>query len=145
VTLPRDWISLALNSADGRSQNQLHIHIDCVRADVRESLLRSAADLGPVWAPFPHPLAGHPYLAMAVEGEDLGAINPIQLLADQVPAAREDMGPHTLVMVGAYLRDGRPGFIFLAGRADPAVQNMGSGEELQDHTACPPPRGLWAK
>ncbi len=52
---------------------------------------------------------------MAVEGEDLGAIKPIQLLADQVPAAREDVGPHTLVVVGAYLRDGRPGFIFLAG------------------------------
>jgi CDP-diacylglycerol pyrophosphatase len=145
VMLPRDWISLALNSVDGRSQNQFHIHVDCVRVDVRESLLRFAADVGPVWAPFPHPLAGHPYLAMAIEGEDLGAINPIQLLAGQVPAARDNMGRQTVVVLGAYLRDGLPGFILLAGSADPAVDNMGSGEELQDHAVCPPPRGQWAK
>jgi CDP-diacylglycerol pyrophosphatase len=145
VMLPRDWISLALNSADGRSQNQFHIHVDCVRVDVRESLLRFAADVGPVWAPFPHPLAGHPYLAMAIEGEDLGAINPIQLLAGQVPAARDNMGRQTVVVLGAYLRDGLPGFILLAGSADPAVGNVGSGEELQDHAVCPPPRGQWVK
>jgi len=23
--------------------------------------------------------------------------------------------------------------------------NLGAGEELQDHTTCPPPRGEWAK
>lgn len=36
--LPRDWMSLAINSSVSRSQNQLHIHIDCLRADVRDAL-----------------------------------------------------------------------------------------------------------
>ena len=36
--MPRDDISLAVNSVYGRSQNQLHIHIDCVRSDVRNAL-----------------------------------------------------------------------------------------------------------
>ena len=36
--LPRDSLSLAINSADARSQDQLHIHVDCVRADVRQAL-----------------------------------------------------------------------------------------------------------
>ena len=139
--IPRDFISLAINSAVARSQNQLHIHVDCVRADVREALTRRIADVGPDWAPFPEPLQGHQYQAMAVEGETLDAANPIQLLANQ----SDDMGLETLVVVGTYLSDGGPGFVLLAARADPATGNPGAGEELQDHMACPPPRGQWAK
>jgi CDP-diacylglycerol pyrophosphatase len=134
-------MSLAINSAVARSQNQLHIHIDCVRSDIRETVNRRIADVGPDWAPFPEPLSGHPYLAMTVEGDTLAAANPLRLLANQT----DDMGLETLVVVGAYLSDGRPGFVLLASRADPAAGNPGAGEELQDHTTCPPPRGLWAK
>jgi CDP-diacylglycerol pyrophosphatase len=141
VDIPRDWMSLAINSAVARSQNQLHIHIDCVRADIRETLSRRIADVGPGWAPFPEPLRGHPYQAMTVEGDTLDATNPVQLLAKR----NDDMGLETLVVVGTYLRDGKPGFVLLASRADPATGNPGAGEELQDHTTCPPPRGEWAK
>jgi CDP-diacylglycerol pyrophosphatase len=141
VDIPRDWMSLAINSAVARSQDQLHIHIDCVRADVREAVSRHIADVGPNWAPFPEPLSGHPYQAMSVEGDTLDATNPVQLLANRT----NDMGLETLVVVGTYLRDGKPGFVLLASRADPAAGNPGAGEELQDHTACPPPRGQWAK
>src|SRR5438270_11095613 len=49
--LPRQAISLAINSAFGRSQNQLHIHIDCIRADVRAVLQRQLAVIGDSWAP----------------------------------------------------------------------------------------------
>jgi CDP-diacylglycerol pyrophosphatase len=76
-----------------------------------------------------------------VEGETLGASNPVQLLANRA----DDMGLETLVVIGTYLRDGKPGFVLLASRADPATGNPGAGEELQDHMACPPPRGQWAK
>jgi len=141
VAIPRDWMSLSINSAVARSQNQLHVHIDCVRADIRETVNRRIAEVGPDWTPFPEPLRGHPYQAMLVEGETLDAANPIQLLAKRA----DDMGLETLVVVGAYLPDGRPGFVLLASRADPAAGNPGAGEELQDHTACPPPRGQWAK
>ena len=141
VDIPRDWMSLAINSAVARSQNQLHIHIDCVRADIRDAVNRRIADVGPDWAPFPEPLSGHPYQAMLVDGETLDPANPVQLLANRA----DDMRLETLVVVGAYLPDGRPGFVLLASRADPAAGNPGAGEELQDHAACPPPRGQWAK
>jgi CDP-diacylglycerol pyrophosphatase len=141
VDIPRDWMSLAVNSAVARSQNQLHIHVDCVRSDIRETVNRRIADVGPEWAPFPEPLRGHMYQAMSVEGDTLDATNPVQLLAKRT----DDMGLETLVAVGTYLPDGRPGFVLLASRADPAAGNPGAGEELQDHTACPPPRGQWAK
>lgn len=145
VTVPRDWMSLAVNSASGRTQNQFHIHVDCVRADVREAINRRIDGIGMNWAPFPDLLAGHPYLAMAVESDALETVNPVVLLADSAPGARADMGAQTLVVVGAYLRDGSPGFVLLAGRADAAAGVAGSGEELQDHAQCPPPRGEWAK
>jgi CDP-diacylglycerol pyrophosphatase len=141
VYIPRDWMSLAVNSSVARSQEQLHVHVDCVRADVRETLSRRIADVGADWAPFPEPLSGHRYLAMAVAGETLGSANPVQLLAERA----DDMGLETLVVAGTYLPDGQPGFVLLAGRADPAAGNPGAGEELQDHTNCPPPRGSWSK
>lgn len=141
--LPRDMVSLAINSAAARSQNQLHIHVDCVRLDVREALARNVSRLGPGWAPFPEALAGGRYDAAVVAGAGLEAVDPFRLLADGLPGARGDMGRWTLVVVGAHLADGRPGFVVLAGRADGA--GSGHGEDLQDHAACPPPRGAWSK
>jgi CDP-diacylglycerol pyrophosphatase len=133
--LPREALSLAINSSVGRSQDQLHIHIDCVRADVRASLAAHEADIQSVWAPFPMPLAGHSYRAMRVESIDLGPANPFQLLADSGPDMPAEMGMHTLVVVGMTYAGGKPGFVLLDDRADLAAGDRASGEELQDH-AC---------
>ena len=132
--MPRDTLSLAINSKYGRTQNQLHIHIDCVRADVRD-ILRSEADhIGRHWTLLTRPLAGHHYRALRVIGSTLDGNDPFKLLARGSVAARADMGTYTLVVVGMRF-GGQPGFILLAGRADRARGNFGSGEELQDH-AC---------
>jgi CDP-diacylglycerol pyrophosphatase len=128
--LPDDATSLAINSEVGRTQNQLHIHIDCLRADIRTALAAHAASIGPAWAPVPGGLAGHPYQAMRLD--DLSR-NPFHVLADTLPGAAADMGHHTLVLVGA--PDGS-GFILLADRAHLPAGDFASGEELQDH-ACP--------
>lgn len=136
-SLPRDWVSLAVNSAVSRSQNQLHIHIDCVRSDVHDALSRHAADIGPSWAPFPALLAGHTYDAMRVDGEELGA-NPFRLRADTLASPADEMGIQTLVVVGA-VRDGKPGFVILADRADGETGDFAGGEQLQDHDSCPAP------
>jgi len=137
-SLPRDDVSLAINSISGRSQNQLHIHIDCISAEVRDSLRQYASEIGDNWAPLRVKLAGHQYLAMRLFGGQLTERNPFRLLADGVPGAAADMGHQTLVVTGIVLADGSPGFILLADHADPATGDRGSGEELQDH-AC---RGL---
>ncbi len=133
--LPRDGLSLAVNSIDGRSQNQLHIHVDCLDAGVRELLRQHAADIGAQWAPFPVMLKGHLYQAMRVAGAWLSEKNPFRLLADGVPGAAADMGHQALVVAGATSPDGQPGFILLAGHVDLLAGNRGNAEELQDH-AC---------
>ena len=135
--LARDQASLAINAISGRTQNQLHIHIDCIDATVRDTLRQFASEIGDRWAPLGVKLAGHQYLAMRVFGEQIDK-NPFRLLADGVPGAAADMGRRTLVVAGTVLADGSPGFFLLAGHADLASGDRGNGEELQDH-AC---RGL---
>lgn len=135
TTLPRDAVSLAINSSVGRSQDQLHIHVDCVRADVRVAVNAHLDAVGTAWAAFPVPLAGHPYRAMRIGQATLAGVNPFRLLADADPAAAADMGHHTLVVVGAAFPDKTLGFVLLDGHADAATGNRASGEELQDH-AC---------
>ena len=142
--LPRDWVSLAINSAAARSQNQLHIHVDCVRADVRQALATNAGAIGPTWSAFPVPLAGQQYRAIAVPGDGLDGVNPFRLLADGL-AGGDSMGAQTLVAVGSTGVDGAPGFVLLAGRADAADPGSGHGEDLQDHDTCPPPAEVIGK
>jgi CDP-diacylglycerol pyrophosphatase len=131
--LPRQAISLAINSAFGRSQNQLHIHIDCIRMDVASALRRQHGAIGDSWAPLPEPIAGHSYMAIRVLADDLDGANPFALVADGVPGAHDAMGRQTLVVVGAEFADGHPGFIVLTDHVDLATGDRAAGEELQDH------------
>lgn len=121
--IPRDDIALAINSPGARSQEQLHIHVDCVRADVRDALGR--LPLTEAWSVLPDPLAGQRYSARQLATRDLDA-NPFQLLAKELPGAAVAMGQYTLAVVGS-----RDGFILLAGRI--GEDGRGHGEDLQDH------------
>ena len=132
--LPRDAIGLVINSVQGRSQEQLHIHVDCLRADVRETLHLRGGDVGPVWAPFPAMLVGRSYRVMHVPGERLGSSNPFKLLADGVPGARGSMGLHTLIVAGMEV-EGRPGFVILDREVTRETGDRGNGTELLDR-AC---------
>ncbi len=125
TALPRDAISLAVNSRNGRSQNQLHIHVDCLEAGTRSRL--HGEDIGETFAPFRWKLAGHTYLARTLKSPTLDTINPFKLLADHLGT---QIGDYTLVITGTTLSDGSPGFILLASN-----EGRASGEELQDH-AC---------
>lgn len=132
--LTRADLSLAVNSIYGRSQNQLHIHVDCLRQDVRDALAQHRNAIGDKWQPFPVALAGHHYIARRLILLDLADVNPFRTLADEVPEARANMGAYTLVVAGATF-GGKPGFIVLADHADPTHGDMANGESLQDH-AC---------
>jgi CDP-diacylglycerol pyrophosphatase len=134
--LPRDALSLAVNSRYARSQNQLHIHIDCIRPEVRALLRRQMAAIGGRWARLPRRLAGRRYWAMRIVGAELGDADPFKLLAAGRPGARAAMGTHTLVVAGARFTDGPPGFILLDDRADLARGNRAGGERLQDHSCA---------
>lgn len=131
--LPRSVASLALNSPHGRSQHQLHIHVDCLRADVLQALDDNRAALGTRWSPLPVLLRGHQYQARVLPGEALTA-NPLNLLAYGL-AGVDAVGQWSLLVAGREDVQGGPGFILLATQLDAATGNEASAEELQDH-AC---------
>ena len=127
---PRDAMSLAVNSIYGRSQNQLHIHVDCVRPDVRDYVVFHSGELPPRWTDWTVTFDGHRYLAMRLDNvDDLSGINLFDMLAHTIPGAYDDMGNWTLVVVGVE----PTGFVVFAGHVNPATGDRGNGEELQDH------------
>jgi CDP-diacylglycerol pyrophosphatase len=131
--LPRSAIGLAINSEYARTQDQLHIHIDCVRPDVAAQIGAHVTDISHKWTELPVDLMGQRYLALQVQSSDLDGMNPFQMLAAGMPEARADMSHETLVVIGTESPQGKPGFILLAGRADSAARQTGHGEDLLDH------------
>jgi CDP-diacylglycerol pyrophosphatase len=140
TSLPRDAVSLAINSSVGRSQNQLHIHIDCLRPDVHAAIGANLNRIEAVWTPFPVPLAGQMYRSIRINQETLDGVDPFRILAANDPAAMGDMGMHTLVVVGETFADGTRGFVILDNHADLAAGDRASGEDLQDHSCAIAPK-----
>jgi CDP-diacylglycerol pyrophosphatase len=131
--IPRDEIGLSINSMYGRSQNLLHIHVDCIRADVRQALKDNDGKIGPRWAPLDVDLVGHRYRAMRLDGDDLAPRNPFRLLAEGDPEAAADMSRETLTVAGAVFPDGKPGFYLLSDRASVTGMDAASSSSLLDH------------
>jgi len=129
--IPRDGLSLAVNAQQARSQNQLHIHIDCLSTDARAVLKADADRVGTDWAPLPDAIAGHQFTAIRVKGETLGDFNPFLALAKTLKDPAKDMRGHNLVVVGANFAEG-PGFIVLTDVAKPGM----GGEDVQDHSCA---------
>lgn len=135
ITLPRDDIGLAINSAKSRSQDQLHIHFSCIRPDVLEALEKDERRIGSNWVPLSVPLFGHHYIARWVAGEHLGPNNPFSFLAERLSGSIPDMANRTIVVIGFTRADGTKGFVILADRINEQIGNLANGEELLDH-AC---------
>jgi CDP-diacylglycerol pyrophosphatase len=142
-TLPRDDVGLAINSIASRSQDQLHIHMDCIQPDLQKALREREAAIGNQWAPLDVPLYGHHYVAMWAPGERLGSNNPFQLVAKGLPGAEKNMGDRTLIVVGYTRTNGTAGFVILEDQVNRASHDSAHGEDLLDHscrvaTAAPP-------
>jgi CDP-diacylglycerol pyrophosphatase len=113
--VPRTAVGLALNPKHARSQDQLHIHIECLRADVARSLQAASARIGAAWSTID--VAGWHFDALRIMGEDLGASNPFRLLADRSPAVAR-LEDYSLIVAGMQFKEG-PGFVVLTGTALP--------------------------
>lgn len=152
VAVPRQDLSLAVNSSAGRSQHQLHIHIDCVRLDVRQALHAHAGEISNRWlsiadAKWPElatVFAGHHYQVRWVDGPSLQGVNLFKLVADRDTDTGGTMGLQTIVVVGGPARSHMPGFYVLTDKvhipwtkADPVGDDAASGEELMEHDKCP--------
>ena len=132
VELPRGAIAIAVNSSLARSQDQLHLHVDCLAPDIANALAAYRRFLNVDWHVLPFALAGRRYWARRLDSADLSDVAPFLLLADGVPNARATMPMESLVAVGADFASDAPGFILLADQAE--LGQGGHGEDLQDHS-----------
>jgi CDP-diacylglycerol pyrophosphatase len=128
--LPRQAAGLAINSKWARSQDQLHVHVDCVAVPVAKALAEYASALDGQWRAMTVPLQGRVYFARRVDSADLRDVAPLKLLADGLEGARTQMGAYSLAAIGATF-DGRPGFVLLADQF--SLEGGGHAEDLQDH------------
>lgn len=120
-------IALAINSEYGRSQNQLHIHMSCLKPRVRQQLDQYAASLTAQWQPFT--LQKHRYLIRTLTPDQLAQESVFIRLAQEVPQAQDQMGKYGMAL--AALPDGK--LALLALERNWLLLNRGSPEELQDH------------
>jgi CDP-diacylglycerol pyrophosphatase len=127
--VPDSAVSLTINSRTGRTQNHFHIHISCLRPDVRQQLNADAGAISSRWLPLPNGLRGNQYLARRVTETELAQKSPFLMLAEEVPEAREHMGRFALAMVQQ--NDGS--FVLLATERNLLTLNRASAEEIQDH------------
>ena len=121
-----DELGLAINSRWGRSQGQLHIHIDFVRAEVRDAIAlwqrqgASAPSLS---------LFGHTYRIVHVA--TLRQPSPF-LRAAAATDTLQQREMNTIAVIGG----SSSGFTVLFGRADPNGTDRGHGEEILVSRRC---------
>jgi CDP-diacylglycerol pyrophosphatase len=130
--VPRGDFAMVINSRFGRTQDQLHIHIDCIWPEAAQGLREVAPSLGAAWAPLDASVAGQRFEARRIDGQDLDR-NPFKLLARGDPRAAADMGAYTLAAVPETFPDDKPGFILLARRANLDRGDPAAGEGILDH------------
>jgi CDP-diacylglycerol pyrophosphatase len=127
--LDRSDVALALNSAYGRSQDQLHIHTGCVKRNVKAALAATRA-IGPSWSRMSTSLGGSFYWVRWAPGADLSALNPFDMLSPDLRRSRAAMARQTLIVVGGWDRNHAPGFFILNDQA--GARDDGHGEKLLD-------------
>ena len=131
--VPDADVGLAVNSLAGRTQDQLHIHLDCLRPSVRRAIDDYLAEVGERWAALPTVLTHrHSYRAMWLPEDKLSTAEPFHLLAADL-ATGGDLAAWTLVLAPARRPSGERGFVLLSHKADAAEEDLGAGEELLDH------------
>ncbi|PVZ83007.1 CDP-diacylglycerol diphosphatase [Serratia sp. S1B] len=129
VPLKEQWLSLAINSKYGRSQNQLHIHVACLRQDVYNILSEQTQYIDQQWRPLAEKLVGHQYLARKMSGTDLIKEDPFRLLQSYVTDQGDNIGNYGLALVV----NPQGEMILLANRLKLTDLNLGSAGEIQDY------------
>ncbi|WP_287748770.1 CDP-diacylglycerol diphosphatase [Methylobacterium sp.] len=125
--LPLNDVAMAVNSKGGRSQDQLHIHLDCVDPSVRAALDAHARAIGATWTRLPFGLKGGRYDGLRVDAAKARDFNPFAALS-RLPPVRGGLRATSLAVVATAADDPRPGFIVLARQAPRA-----HAEALLDH------------
>lgn len=129
--VPEDMLGMAINSACGRSQNQLHIHLTCLREDVYRQLRAERPYIQDAWHPLPDKLLTHTYYARRVLQPTAMGIYPIASVAHYFRLTPPMLAEYGVALVPTTF-SGEKGFILLATRRGWDKGNRASVESLLD-------------
>ncbi len=121
-------VALSINSQRGRTQNQLHIHISCLRPDIRQRLDSLDASLTNRWQL--EQLGEHQYQVKIITRDEFKRTSPFIRIANELPDARDEMGKYGVAV--AAMPNGRRALMVI--KRNLLLLNQGSAEELQDHS-----------
>ena len=128
----RDEIALVANSAFVRVQDQLHIHVGCLKFAARRALAESAPTV-PVgkWVRLGAVVPHSAFWATRVEGTDLSRVEPFRLAADALADKVSNRRELTVAAAGARVDD-KDGFLILASYASAKGAWPVGAEDLMD-------------
>jgi CDP-diacylglycerol pyrophosphatase len=126
--LADNQIGLEINSAMRRSQEQLHIHIDCMRADAVVALAAHRSDPPRNWAPAS--IDGVRYRIMRIPGPTFD-FNPFDIVAG-THKTPDTMAAQTILVTGAAPSTADAGWLIVNSSLD-IEGGTGSAESLLDH------------
>ena len=129
-SLPDNQLGIEINSQFRRTQNQLHIHIDCMLSKVSDALARHAKDTPGEWRW--DTLDGQRYRIMRVTSLTQ-ASNPFRIVARDNRGAAA-MAMQTILVTGAGPSAEKDGWLVVNSGLD-VGNGSGSAEGLLDH-AC---------
>lgn len=130
--VPDAAVAIAVNSQYGRSQNQLHLHIACLRPDIRQQLAVAGSRWSERWIRYW--LLGHNYYLRTLTEAQLADQSVFVRVAKELAESGQAKGSYGIAL--AQLQDGR--FVLLVLPRDLLGRgaNLGSPAELQDDTCA---------
>jgi CDP-diacylglycerol pyrophosphatase len=127
--LAANQLGLEINSSEQRSQNQLHIHVDCLRTDITSALAPHRNDTPGQWSWTT--LDGQRYRVTRVTSLH-DRDNPFRVVQRDL-GAQQAMGAQTILVTGAGPDAARDGWLIVNSGRD-VEGGTGTAEGLLDHT-----------
>jgi len=129
--LPDDMLGLAINARASRSQDQLHIHLDCISEAARAFVHGSAGDIGTTWSALQ--FQGKPVRAVLIPSPpasmDFNAFDMVRESLDLSPEAVTDRGLFVTYVVRP---EGKSGFVVVDEPVDRQAGSNGHASDFLD-------------
>ena len=139
----RDEVALIVNTRNARSQDQLHIHIGCLRPDARR-VVEEAAQRMPLgqWTRIGALAPRQIYYGERVREADFETLNPVRIAARGFAGAEKNPGGLMVMVVGARVRgeDDMVIAAFFEG-VDGRMRHSGAEQLLDKSCTSPSPLG----
>lgn len=132
-TVSREMVSLTINSAWGRSQNQLHIHIACIRPEIKAHLVSQLEDFSDKWTSVEYGVNNDYYLVRTLTEEQFQEVSLFRRLASEIPDAEKEMGKYGMALVPYRDKNKKPMYLMLVNKVDVMDLNLGYTGDLLDY------------